>query len=331
MVTPLRRLQLITLLMLWCLTPGYSFAAESADHETLTITAILSGDSDEYQTVFRSLSDNLLEATEKHIDISSLSIDEYIARRDEARDLVVAVGTAASRTAVRYGEKTPVLSIFIPEKNFTDLPVKATTRITAIVIDQPLSRYLELCVLILSDQRKKLGIFYNGNKQVRDLLSREVSAKHFNPVLEIVNEPITARNITHVINASDAILLLPGFADISPQRAKWLLYMAYRDRIPVIAFSEAYVKSGALASISTDPEDIGRQAATFIADLLSRPGPLEINQSDRGKVHYPDNFSVHVNRKIADQLDITIPDTEILQDKIGNTANTIRDTSIHAD
>jgi len=301
--------------------PGYSFAEKTTGNEDISIAVILSGDSDEYQAVFRSLVDRLNVSTERHPKISLLSTDEFIARRGVSDDLIVAIGTTASETAVAYGQDTPILSIFIPKQNFSELPLKTTTRITAIVIDQPLSRYLELCTLVLGEQRKKLGIFYNGRKLVHDELIRGITVTHFDPVFEIVQEPITARHITRAINASDAILLLPGIADIPPQRAKWLLYMAYRGRIPVIAFSETYVKSGALASISTEPGDIGRQAADYIASTLARPGPVTINLNDRNQINYPTAFSVHVNRKIAEQLDITIPDTEILEAQIGRTAN----------
>lgn len=331
MVTPLRRSRLIAITMLWCLASGYSFAVETPTDDNLSIAAILSNERDEYQDVLHSFSKQLHKSSKQHIEITSLAINDFIHHKDDSYDLVVAIGTFASQTVVTYVQDTPILSIFIPKKNFTELQLKSTTSITATVIDQPLNRYLDLCTLVLGDKMKKLGIFYNGQKQLRDQLNKEITERHLTPVFETVNGPITARHITRLINSSDAILLLPGIADISPKRAKWLLYMAYRDRIPVIAFSETYVKSGALASISSSPDDIGRQAAEYIASLLAQPGPLTINQSDINQINYPKSFTVHVNRKIAEQLDMTIPDTEVLEKQIGKTANKDRKISANDD
>lgn len=332
MVTLRRFLQFIIVFTLWLIWSAACFGAETAAKGINSITVILSGNSDEYQTVLDSFSDYLAQLGNDNVAITSLSSREFITHKDDPRDFIVAIGTAASRTAITYGGDTPIFSIFIPKQNFLELPVKPETRITAIVIDQPLSRYLELSRIILGQQRKKLGIFYNGQSQIRDLLVKETSARDLEPILEPVDGLITARHITRIINVSDAILLIPGIADIPPQRAKWLLYMAYRDRIPVIAFSETYVKSGALASVSSGPEDIGRQAAEYIRNLLDRPELLKFHRGNSSQINYPTSFSVHVNRKIAEQLGITtLPDTEILEELIGGTARKNGKNSNHAD
>lgn len=332
MVTLHKLLQYIIIITLWLYWPEISYGAEAAAKKNFSITVILSDNSDEDQAVLRSLKNHLGQLTKENLAISSLSSEEFKTHKDESRDFLIAIGTAASRMAVEYGKDTPILSIFIPKQNFIDLPLKSTTRITAIVIDQPFSRYLKFSRIVLGQKRKKLGIFYDGQQQIHDLLIKEASDNDFDPVLETVNEPITARHINRIINSCDAILLIPGIADIPPQRAKWLLYMAYRDRIPVIAFSETYVKSGALASISSSPEDIGKQAGEYIDDLLSKTETLYVDNGDRNQIVYPTLFSVHVNRKIAELLDITtIPDTEILEKQTGSSANKNGKISNHAD
>lgn len=314
----LKRFLYITLVVLWCFAPDFSCAETSGGKHITSIAVILSSDSSEYKSVFDSFSKSLQTSVDESPVITVLLPEDFNKQKKLPYDLLIAVGTTASRTAAMYGDDIPILSIFIPKKNFNELPVNKTTKISAIVIDQPVSRYVELCSLVLNDSMKKLGVFYNGNAKIRDHIIREASAKGFEPVLEIVKGPITARHISRLINISDAILLIPGIADISPQRAKWLLYMAYRERVPVIAFSEAYIKAGALAAIATSPEDVGRQAADYLGDLLNLNDP---GRFFNGRITYPDSYSVYVNRKIADQMAIAIPASEILEEQIGRNAD----------
>ena len=46
--------------------------------------------------------------------------------------------------------------------------------------------------------------------------------------------------------------------------AKWILQLSYRYRVPVIAYSMAYLNGGALAAIYSSPENVGRQTADLI-------------------------------------------------------------------
>lgn len=331
MVKPARLLLIIVFCNLWLFGSEAALAVKNPATEGVSLALIVSDNSQEYQSVLDSFVAYLDRHSERQHKITTFSPDDLTSQNDGTYDLFIAIGTPASRAVVSYAGSTPTLCIFIPRKNFIELPIGPQQNIASIVIDQPLSRYLQLSAAIFGADDRKLGVFYNGQQDVRDLLIRELQRNNFIPVLEAIDPPITARNITRLLDGSDVIQLLPGIATIPPQRAKWLLYMAYRERIPVIAFSPSYVRSGALAAISTSPDAIGRQAAEYVARLLATPGPITLPQGDHGRIRYPATFSVHINRKIAARLGINIADPKILEQHIDKAVSDDRDDTAHAD
>ena len=89
-----------------------------------------------------------------------------------------------------------------------------------------------------------------------------------------------------------------------------LLLTTYRQRVPVFAYSKAYVKAGALAAVYSTPEHIGKQAGELVADIL-RKGSWSLP-----KPQHPKYFSVEVNREVAKSLGIRVPGTEKLETRL---------------
>ncbi|CAG0948136.1 hypothetical protein PLCT2_00002 [Planctomycetaceae bacterium] len=97
-----------------------------------------------------------------------------------------------------------------------------------------------------------------------------------------------------------AFWLLPDSTVVSPQTLEYLQLVSVESRIPFIAFSDEYLKNGALMSVGIDPPDIGRQAGELAARILA--GTLARNLPPVE----PRRAKVHVNGKVARQLDIVI-------------------------
>jgi len=292
---------------------------------------VLSGDGDVYQAVVDSFENTLDNSADKDHSVIRIRHSDFMANNGESFDLIIAVGTIATRVALDKAKDTPILSIYIPRNSFTNLVFTPQTDIAAIVIDQPLTRYQVLARHILGKRMNRIGIFYNGRKDTYDLLTRKFSKGNLKTVLEAIDDHISAKNISNLLDRSDVIVLLPGFADIPPYRSKWLLYMAYRDRVPIVAFSDAYVRAGAIAAISTTPDAIGKQAAKVIASVLQSPAPLSIHHNGFARINYPETFSVYINAKVAEQLDIDLPEPEILKKLIEKAVGNNKSISDHAD
>ena len=71
--------------------------------------------------------------------------------------------------------------------------------------------------------------------------------------------------------------------------------------VPVLGFSSEFVRNGALAGLSINPEDIGRQAAAIAQKILNhadRAVPMSVP---------PDRIRLAVNLKTAKFLGLTLP------------------------
>ncbi|MDO9189477.1 MAG: ABC transporter substrate binding protein, partial [Sulfurimicrobium sp.] len=113
-----------------------------------------------------------------------------------------------------------------------------------------------------------------------------------------------------VLADSDVLLAVPDPLVFNKGTVQSLLLTTYRYQDPVIGFSHAYVKAGALASVHTMPEQVGRQAADVILRTLgSRPAWLPPPEN-------PKYFSVSVNYQVARSLGLSIGDETVLLQKL---------------
>jgi ABC-type uncharacterized transport system substrate-binding protein len=100
------------------------------------------------------------------------------------------------------------------------------------------------------------------------------------------------------LDSADALLAIADPQVFNSATISNILLATYRAGIPVMAFSPAYVKAGALLSLHTTPGQIGTQAAQMAKASL-QSGVLTINQ-------YPQEFSISVNEHVARSLGLNL-------------------------
>jgi ABC-type uncharacterized transport system substrate-binding protein len=91
---------------------------------------------------------------------------------------------------------------------------------------------------------------------------------------------------------------------------KSVLLETYRQRVPVFAYSSAWVAAGALAAIYTSPSDLGQQAAKVTLKLL------HAKPDEPMTVHAPATFRIDINEQVARSLDIAVPDRTRVRERI---------------
>jgi putative tryptophan/tyrosine transport system substrate-binding protein len=97
---------------------------------------------------------------------------------------------------------------------------------------------------------------------------------------------------------ADLVWCLPNRALYEPALVHALILVSIRQRLPLVGFSEAFVKAGALVGFLPDYRDIGDQAAALV--LAYRSGqPL-------GRKEHPRNVRTMVNERVARVLGIEI-------------------------
>ena len=104
----------------------------------------------------------------------------------------------------------------------------------------------------------------------------------------------------------DLLLTLPDPAVYNKRTIVSVLLSSYRQRVPVVGFSRAYVKAGALIALHSTPEQIGRQIAEALVHRLAH------GRWPRAGIQHPNYFDVAINARVARSLGIRLPQPQDL-------------------
>lgn len=272
------------------------------------IAIVLSDESAPYQETANSLRATLAQGGARSgANIYSPSGKKPDFLRENP-SLIVAVGVGAAQELAAQNLPIPVLSILIPRQAFEKIARQRDYRFfSAIFLDQPLTRQMELIRLATPD-RKRVGVVLGPDSQgaLRSLQAAASEEKLGLFVEKISTAEELLPALQRVLVDSDVLLAVPDALVFNKGTVQSLLLTTYRYQDPVIGFSHAYVKAGALASVYTTPEQVGRQAGDVISRVLGGravwlPPP-----------EYPKYFSVSVNYQVARSLGLSIVDEAIL-------------------
>ena len=298
------RLGSLVLLPILLLAASTSFAAAQQVH------ILLSGQEDLYRDLANSLESRLrADAQARQLRLTRSQADDYDA---DAVDLSVAVGMKACETVLASSEPHPSLCVLVPRAGFSRLTARYGRRpLSAIYLDQPIARQFTLARAILPEARRA-GILAGPELRAEaGDIRRSARGAGFEAYLEPTDDAgDVARGIQRLLTRSDLVLAVYEPDVLTPSNAKWLLHLAYKKRLPVMGFSRAYVKAGAVAAVFSTPEQIGRQTAEAILAWARNGG------GDLGPAAYPRYFDVAVNRAVADSLGLRVPSDESLSKRV---------------
>jgi len=229
-------------------------------------------------------------------------------------DLIIAIGSSATDIVLNLAPKRKsILSTFLPRSSYEQLYqqhhnriVKQQLSLSAIFLDQPYSRQMTLAKII-NPKAEQLGVILGPDSSKNFYhLHQEARKQQLNLYSDTLNaEDNPVQRLKPIMDKSDIFLALPDQTIFNRTTAKWLLYMSLRKRVPLIAFSRNYVRSGALAAVISTPENIGQHAVELLSQFQKN-----------GRLPEPDYcryFTVTINRKIAQQMQLTIPDDSTIR------------------
>ena len=99
-------------------------------------------------------------------------------------------------------------------------------------------------------------------------------------------------DLQQVLSGSDVFLALADPLVFNSNSIQNILLTTFRAQVPVVAFSPAYVRAGALLALHATPEQAGRQAAGLVLEAL-RGLPLPERPVESN------DFEVSVNEHVA--------------------------------
>jgi putative tryptophan/tyrosine transport system substrate-binding protein len=220
--------------------------------------------------------------------------DPQLARviQEERPRLVVTVGDGAL-ASVRKIRKAPVLSLMA-----LSLPIQEgqPAYVAGVDLFAKPEQYLSLFRRI---KARRVGVVYDPAKTGWYLKMARAAAKQqgIELVLREVTDPRQAiGQLGSLKGEVDALWLLPDTTAVSRETLEAYLLFAQRQSIPLVSFSAAHLKLGALLALEVDRVELGRQGGELAQQLLRGNTPGELG------VSFPRKVSVRVNEAVARRL-----------------------------
>ena len=174
---------------------------------------------------------------------------------------------------------------------------------TNIQITQPPCRYLNL-IKTINKKWKRVGYLSTTANDARLPQLRECASKLNLTLIDVViNDNNSLPDATeNLLRDSEVLLALPDSNIYNRHSVKNILLTAYRHRIPVIGFSDSFVRAGALAGVFSTSDQLARQVISIIKQHLYEDiGALQQNIP-------PAHFSAGINTQVAKALDVDVID-----------------------
>jgi putative ABC transport system substrate-binding protein len=291
----------VTILATMFLLPGNVHASD-------TIIVVPSRQGGVYQEFIESF-EKSLESSKGSRAIAVRIVESNVLTRESYAEfysqsrLIVTVGTVAARKVLELNTSTPALNTLIPRSSYRMLVSEGSGQNTsAIYLDQSLKRRFELVGALLP-QNKNIGVVLGpGTGDLQAELKAVATSKGVTVKVETMKAgQRLVGPLNRALEDSDAFLAVADPVVSNRRTVQNLLLTTYRQRVPVIAYSRAYVKAGALAAVYSTPVQIGKQAGELVGKLV-RTGDWSLP-----KPQYPKYFSVEINDQVAQSLGINTP------------------------
>lgn len=270
------------------------------------VTIVMSTASTTNLVFIEKFKEELLKKKKQTLAVKAIDLSEVerltVAENSE---LVIALGVKALQAASRLQHTTPVLGVFTPLPTFNRLLLESGRRLgilSAIVLDQPYRRQIELARIVLPKARN-LGILLGStSNRYEDFLREGAERSGFSVnVEEVRSGSDLIPKLDKIFQSNDALLAIPDPVVYNRETAQSILLTSYRHQVPVFGYSRSYVKAGALAAVFSNAMDLARQAAEIAISAQQAKDVLPPPQ-------VPKYFSIIINRQVQRSLNLQIAD-----------------------
>ncbi len=220
----------------------------------------------------------------------------------------ITLGSDALARALQREGRPALVSALIPRLGFErllrDNPGKTTAPALAVYLDQPFGRQLDLMRLVLPETRR-VGVLWGPESTAQQAtLQAAAQARGMDVVAGSVTASTTLfSGLKSVLDGADVLLAVADPQVYNGATISNILLATYRARVPMVAFSPAYVKAGAMLAVYSTPRQIGVQAGALARTVL-QGGAVPASQ-------YPLEFSVAVNEHVARSLGVVLDEATL--------------------
>ena len=220
--------------------------------------------------------------------------------------LIVAIGPLAAQVAREHLRDIPLIFVMVsnPPKHGLQGANLAGVSLD-IPVPMQLARYKALVPTL-----KTLGVIYDPTKT--EAMVTEARSTVATLGLQLLAAPVSTPKevpaaVRSLLGKIDALWMVPDDTVVTPESFKFLLLTAFENNLPFVTVSDIFVEAGALASLSPDYTDVGRQGCQLATDLESgRLRPAEV------MVVPPAKVNLAINLKTASKIGLQLP-PEVVQ------------------
>lgn len=276
-----------TLAMRLCIAPLPALASD--------VLIVKDADIKPYQDVIKGFT-QACACSVKELDLTDLAALE---RAVKARpDAVLAVGSQSFRKLRKLG-KIPVLYTMVMPSETADVYEE---NISGVSMDIAPETYLSAMTGLFPDA-KRIGVLYNPDHTGRFVqeASDAADAKGISLITRKVRDPREVPGLLDELRSKvDVLWMLPDATLVNSETIDSLLLFSFQRSIPVFSFSDKYVKKGAVAALTIDPLEIGKQAGAMARNLFRNgKGPQRA---------YAGSPRLSVNMNIGKKIGVRIND-----------------------
>jgi putative ABC transport system substrate-binding protein len=243
--------------------------------------------------------------------------DDLEKRISQAKpDVVVTLGTEASKVAVASVEDVPVVfamvanpvdSGILPRRPSADQAVAGVTTDVA-----PAEQFALLRQVV--PKAKRIAVIYCPQYTEATVAGGEKAAKAAG--MELLRFPVEPYRVDAALEnlareSVDAMWTVTDPGVMVPATAKRILTYALKAKVPVIGFSPAMVRAGALLGFEIDPKALGAQAAGIVAGLL-----YEGKKPADFHVVYPEGPVLYLNAAVAQRIGVKLPEAVVAKAQV---------------
>jgi putative ABC transport system substrate-binding protein len=216
-------------------------------------------------------------------------------------DLVLAIGPLAAKIASAEIDDMPVVVVMAPRIQQNGWMGKNVAGIALHISAQTQFKAYKKLLPGL----RTIGVIYNPEHTGPFVARAARVATQMG--LELLATPVTSPKavpdaLRGMLGKIDALWMIPDETVVTLESFKFFTLTTVAQRLPFLVMAEVFAEVGALAGVSSDYTDIGRQACQLAKKIIrGQLRPAEVG------VEAPEKANLTLNLKVAEQLGLVFP------------------------
>lgn len=239
-------------------------------------------------------------------------LDAEAAARSRSR-AAVAIGTKACADLAQGALEAPLLCVLIPRASFDRIAASVAAgrarTMSVVPLDQPLPRQMALIRAAFPERTRVVAIL-GPDSGAQSAALGAAAERHG---LRLATTRIATAEEVHgglqrLLPEAEVLLAVPDSVVFHAANVQNILRTSFSARVPLVGFSPAYTRAGAVLALYSTPAQLGDQAGQWLADILEGK-PVQRSQS-------PQLFEVAINRHVARSLGLELDGEKAIAERV---------------